>query len=104
MARKGLLGVTCANPRPAVPGTDCCDERVTKTLDFRAYQGGGYAHLERLPDGTLSVNWRPKGEQGGSRFSVCEDDAWQDFERQAQLEGHPWSPDQEMLADLQRNE
>jgi hypothetical protein len=77
---------------------------VTKTLDFREYEGRGYAHLERLPDGTLSVLWRPKGEEGGSRFPVREDDSWQDFEHQAELEGHPWSPDHEMLTALQKNE
>lgn len=77
---------------------------MVETLDFREYKGRGYAHLERLPDGTLSVLWRPKREQGGSRFPVGENDPWQDFERQAKLQRHPWSPDQEMLAALQKKE
>jgi hypothetical protein len=75
---------------------------VVETLDLREYRGRGYAHLERLPDGRLSVLWRPKGEQGGSRFPVGKRDPWQDFERQANLEGHRWSLDHEMLAALQR--
>jgi hypothetical protein len=46
------------------------------------------------------VLWRPSGAPGGSRFTVRENEPWQDFERQAKLQGHPWSADQEMLEAL----
>jgi hypothetical protein len=60
-----------------------------QVLEARRYKGLGDAWLEQLPNGTLSVLWRPHTRGDESRYPVRD---WGDFEEAAALAREPWVP------------